>query len=935
MLFRLALVLCAAFCVPAAAVAADYYVSPAGNDSRPGTSTADAWQTLARVNAARLATGDRVLLQGGATFAGQLVFDALDGGTESTPLIVRSFGAGRARLQATASSAIFVYNRAAIHIAALEISGSNAAGSSGIVIYTDTPAAAPHAGVTIEDTDVGGFGQDGIQIGAWSGAPGFSAVRVLRSSVHDNGRTGLLTFADRPAVHRDVYVGYVRAFDNRGIPGQSVNTGSGIVLGGVNGGTIERSVAYGNGSLSTAGEGPVGIWTYDSTRIVIQYNESFANRTGGPADGGGFDLDQNVTDSVVQFNYSHDNDGAGFLLAHAYATDAHRGNVVRFNISQHDGRRNGYGGIEIWGRTLDAAIYHNTVVTSPAASGTPRAIRITNSGISGVRSRGVRVLNNILVTTGSVPLVWVSADQLTAAPVVFAGNHYEARTAFLVAWGSTTYSSLTAFRNAGQEQVSGLPAGGSGDAGLGDAGGAPALNNADLLDTLAAYRLRDAAPVRDRGVPLGAFGLAPGARDFFGNALAGTPPDPGAHEWTAFTAAPAEPVATPQHEIVVWAADAATTRGNWSIVSDPDAAGGARLQNINRGAPKVAAAASPADYFEVTVYAHAGVPYRLWLRGRAERNHYSNDSVYVQFSDAVDAEGRALFPIHSTSAASYVLEDCSGCGVSGWGWHDNGYGLNALGPLIYFRTAGAQTLRVQPREDGLGIDQIVLSSARYLSSPPGQVRNDATILPSSAGTAAAPQPLAPLEPLQPADIVLWAADGPAIAGNWAIVADTSAAGGARVQNPNRSQPKVAMPASQPADFFELSFTAVAGVPYRLWIRGIAQGNSYANDSVYVQFSGAVASDGTAINRIGTASAAAVVLEECSGCGVSGWGWQDNGYGQGVLGPEIYFASSGPQTIRIQRREDGLGIDQILLTPVRWLTIAPGSGKDDATIVPRP
>ena len=61
------------------------------------------------------------------------------------------------------------------------------------------------------------------------------------------------------------------------------------------------------------------------------------------------------------------------------------------------------------------------------------------------------------------------------------------------------------------------------------------------------------------------------------------------------------------------------------------------------------------------------------------------------------------------------------------------------------------------------------------------------------------------------------------------------------------------------------------------------------------------------------------LEDCSGCGLSGWGWQDNGWGVGVLGPEVVFASSGTQRIRVQTREDGFTIDQIVLSPQRYLT----------------
>ena len=94
------------------------------------------------------------------------------------------------------------------------------------------------------------------------------------------------------------------------------------------------------------------------------------------------------------------------------------------------------------------------------------------------------------------------------------------------------------------------------------------------------------------------------------------------------------------------------------------------------------------------------------------------------------------------------------------------------------------------------------------------------------------------------------------------------------------------------------------------------------------------SAGTAAWRIGTASAAEVNLEDCNGCGVSGWGWQDNGYGVGVLGPVIVFAQSGRQTLRIQPREDGFGIDQIVLSAVKYSSEAPGALKNDATILTR-
>jgi hypothetical protein len=102
--------------------------------------------------------------------------------------------------------------------------------------------------------------------------------------------------------------------------------------------------------------------------------------------------------------------------------------------------------------------------------------------------------------------------------------------------------------------------------------------------------------------------------------------------------------------------------------------------------------------------------------------------------------------------------------------------------------------------------------------------------------------------------------------------------------------------------------------------------------MFVEFSGAVNAQGAVLYRIGDGTAAVVNREDCSGCGLSGWGWQDNGYGTGVMGQVIYFAATGPQRMRIQTREDGLTIDQIVLSPSRFLNKSPGALKNDTTII---
>jgi hypothetical protein len=762
--------------------------------------------------------------------------------------------------------------------------------------------------------------------------------------------------------------------------------------------------------------------------------------------------------------------------------------------------------------------------------------------------------------------------------------------------------------------------------------------------------------------------------------------------WLAAATASAQ---TAPAEVVLRAAAAPIKSGTWTVRADAGASGGSALWQPDAGVPKLTTPfAAPQDYFELSFQVRAGVPYRLWFRSKAQNDSWTNDSAFVQFSGSVTSSGSPTFRIGSTSATTVSLEECGGCGESGWGWSDNGYGGD--GPLIYFATDGPQTVRVQGREDGYIIDEIVLSPQKYLTSPPGAAKQDSTILaptdgsappaitlvrgpylqmpaprsmtvvwatrqsgsaevryqlpggtllattaasrlvsnsvtglgydyyqheaaltnlspasiytytpyvngvaaaaqsslrtPPSAGTgsvsfvafgdsgvgsteqrqigaligqetadlalhvgdivygssdttgnASYPTyqswffdtyswlPRIPFTPTEgnhdsnalnqngrayldlfslPANgaiperyysydagpvhvIVLdteyafqdttrraeqmaWAAsdlaatsqpwkiavfhkspyssgsehgsdltvrqefgslfehygvdlslsghdhgyersvpirestntsdhfvtyivtggggaalysfgtsswtaysasryeyvrgkvdactlsleavgiDGSVFdrtslshctaaaaevvlyagqatrAGAWVLKADATAAGGSYVIHPDAGAPKLSTALAAPANYIEASFNAVAGVPYRIWLRSRAQNDSYTNDSVFVQFSGSVTATGGAMWRIGSTDATYVSLEDCGGCGEQSWGWQDNGYG--TLGPVVYFATTGTQRIRIQTREDGLGIDQIVLSPQRYLSTSPGTLKNDTTIL---
>jgi hypothetical protein len=383
-------------------------------------------------------------------------------------------------------------------------------------------------------------------------------------------------------------------------------------------------------------------------------------------------------------------------------------------------------------------------------------------------------------------------------------------------------------------------------------------------------------------------------------------------------------------DVVVHVAESATLSGNWQKIADPSAASGARLFGPADGTTtRFPASAAPVNYVEFTLDDLGEGPYRMYIRGRALNNSYDSDSVWVQFDGAyngdIDDDPDPLYTIGTTNALPVIIEECSGCSVRGWGWGDGGYGRGVMGPPIFFSShIEPVRVRISTREAGVSIDQVVFleeTSSPNPFDPPGYQHDDRTIFPAteSGGEGGSPS----------LEIVLHAGvDNPQLHGAWRVVDDPTAAGGKRLHHADAGAPKVNAPLAQPTHYVELTFDAIADVTYFLHIRGRAQRDDPYNDSVYVQFSGAQPA-------IGTTAGFAVNLEVCSGAGLSGWGWRDaNWCSSSTPGTPVTFTASGPQRIRIQTREDGISIDQIVLSANTYAGRAPGATRNDSTIVPK-
>jgi hypothetical protein len=428
---------------------ARYYLRPTGDDAAEGTSPRRAWKTLQRASRAPLQPGDSLSLEGGATFPGTLVLS--HAGTPGQPIRIGSFGRGRATIAAGRAVGITAHDVAGIRIENLVVVGDGrdkGNRASGISFSTTLPGGVKLTHLRIERVAVHGFGEAGITIFARASdesRSGFRDIRIVGVDAYDNGDAGVSFWGgyrtDLPGwAHESIVIERCRTFRNRGIAGKGSHSGNGIVLGQVDDARITRCIASENGENSDyEGGGPVGIWAWDSNRVVIEHCESHNNRS-KTRDGGGFDLDGGVTNSVLRFNRSHDNAGAGFMIYQFSGARPCFGNRVHNNVSANDGRTN-LGGLFAGGGIQGAQFSNNRVLITPRSTDTYGDA--FGAGTDDVDNGTVIFRDNRIVTRGGALLLRVMDGPGT---VLLQRNALQALGAFALLWRGVRHDSLDAWQ---------------------------------------------------------------------------------------------------------------------------------------------------------------------------------------------------------------------------------------------------------------------------------------------------------------------------------------------------------------------------------------------------------------------------------------------------------------------------------------------------------
>ncbi len=525
------------------ALATTYYISPAGSDSNNGISTSTPWQTLAKVNSAHFLAGDSVLFQGGQTFTGALVFSYatnIPASSSTNTITVSSYGTGAPEILSSNtgsfSSAITVNGVNGIDISGLTIvGGGGTSPETWEGVYILNQSGKSISGVTVNNCDISNFAGSGpsnasqtaeVYVDGYYGA--LDTINLTNNQLHGaNGvgssdSNGIYGVGNGQDITNVTYSG--NTVYNLG--GQTTAIGGGIVANDVNGGVLEYNIAHDIGGNSTSCGGPAGIWTYSSNNITIQFNEVYNVRpityTAG-CDWDAYDLDGGVSNSVVQYNYSHNNFGTA-LLAYVATVSGHTwgNNVYRYNISENDALGSGNANqtaISITASpTNPIEIYGNTIYMGQKNSTGLSVALQSNNGVAVTLPAGSIIENNIF---DIVPQTYYGQtyNQYMYFPYGLSGGtinnniYYGGGTNQVWRVGSTQYTSFSSYQAATGYDSHSLT---SNPALVNPGGGGtlawtPSLHNGPQ-PAPGAYWLSPGSPALDTGAT-----VAGASRDYYGN----------------------------------------------------------------------------------------------------------------------------------------------------------------------------------------------------------------------------------------------------------------------------------------------------------------------------------------------------------------------------------------------------------------------------------
>ena len=368
-----------------------YYLDSQAAEGGNGLTEATAFDSLDDINNIQFAAGDQILIKRGSVFLGQLY--PKGSGSEDAPIIIDAYGEGEKPLIdgngrysnaptknddgpfGEAGSAVYLCNQQYWEINNLRVrnwSDDNVDKErSGIRVEAYGGGTYHHIHIkNCEIADIRGYnGQDSI----WDVAPENGGTTFYGArTTHRTGGINIISYTkrdtsvplgeagaildDQPTIFDDVriedntiencHANGITTHNIRGELDDKSYRHTNVVIRGNEIRNVQRAgivPLYTSGALvehnlvdtfqqTYAGYG-CGIWCDRADGMIFQYNEVCNGRN--TMDGMAFNLDDMTENGIIQYNYTHNNVGGGYML-HVRTNSYNRNNIIRYNLSVND-----------------------------------------------------------------------------------------------------------------------------------------------------------------------------------------------------------------------------------------------------------------------------------------------------------------------------------------------------------------------------------------------------------------------------------------------------------------------------------------------------------------------------------------------------------------------------------------------------------------------
>ncbi|WP_299781569.1 DNRLRE domain-containing protein [uncultured Formosa sp.] len=388
-----------------------YYVDNVdGNDTNNGDTPDTAWKSLEKINEITFGAGTRILFKRGQSWTGTLKLKG--SGESSNSIIVSSYGDGNKPIinGAGATETIHLDGNEYVEIRNLEITNYDSSEEGGISMeaweaknitdWYENPAAGydltPNTnkvGVRINAQDLGevnhihlvnldihginGDNDDKNNGGIYMEIKGvlvptyYNDFLVEGCHIYDVDRTGMSnvsTWDDRTLTDAGNWTPTLNFVVRNNIFERS--GANALILRNAKDPMIEHNLFY---QSAIKGSGNAA-FNFNTDGAIFQYNESsFTKGNIEDEDAGGLDSDFRTKNTILQYNYVHDN-AYGMLATGGGSNDSFNDNTIfRYNVIERDGlvaRENGEKFVfKLSGQITNTTFHNNVIYLSPEQEG--------------------------------------------------------------------------------------------------------------------------------------------------------------------------------------------------------------------------------------------------------------------------------------------------------------------------------------------------------------------------------------------------------------------------------------------------------------------------------------------------------------------------------------------------------------------------------------